>query len=87
MNENTSKVVEYVLVILIALGVSYAVFQQANTYEKRFGLIEKSISEIQTKIQSLDVETLINQINVKGLQNQVKEIDTGEEEITPPVVE
>jgi len=87
MNENTSKVVEYVLVILIALGVSYAVFQQANTYEKRFGLIEKSISEIQTKIQSLDVETLINQINVKGLQNQVKEIDTDEEEITPPVVE
>ena len=71
MNENTSKVVEYVLVILIALGVSYAVYSQANTYETRFDLIEKSVKDIQTKISTLDVDNIINQINIKGLKTQI----------------
>jgi hypothetical protein len=84
MNENNSKVIEYVLVILIALGVSCVVFMQANTYETRFTMIEKSIKEIQTKLQTLDVDTLINQINIKGLkqQNATPEVAPTEEKTT-----
>jgi hypothetical protein len=67
MNENTSKVVEYVLVILIALGVSYAVFAQAKAYEDRFGTIESSIKALQTKIDAINVDNIINQIYIKGL--------------------
>jgi len=85
MNENNSKIVEYVLVILIALGVSYAVFAQASAYENRFGMIEKSIKDIQTKIQSIDVDTIVNQLKIKGIEKQV--IDTEPKPVEPAPAE
>lgn len=70
MNENNSKVIEYVLVILIALGVSYAVFAQASSYEARFKSIEDTVKVIQTKLDSLSVDNIINEINIKGLKQK-----------------
>lgn len=90
MNENNSKVIEYVLVILIALGVSYAIFAQSSVNQSRFESLEKSVKALEARVESINVDNIINEINIKGLKNQTAPVVTepaAEEPATPELPE
>lgn len=71
MNENTSRIVEYVLVILIGLIVSYVVFAQQQSNKDKFNQLEEKITTIEQRLDSLKADNTVEDLKLKALDEKV----------------
>jgi len=71
MNENTSRIVEYVLVILIGLIVSYVVFAQQQSNKDKFIQLEEKITTIEQRLDSLKADNTVEDLKLKALDEKV----------------
>jgi hypothetical protein len=71
MNENNSRIVEYVLVILIGLIVSYVIFAQQQASKDKFSKLEDRLTIVEQDINSLRSENVIEGLKIKALDEKV----------------
>ncbi|MDD5639607.1 MAG: hypothetical protein PHR47_02270 [Candidatus Pacebacteria bacterium] len=71
MNEINSKIVEYTLVILIGLIISYVVFVQLENVKNRLDQFDQKIREVEQKIESLKTDMVVRDLKIKRLDEQL----------------
>ncbi|MFA5080740.1 MAG: hypothetical protein WC472_03950 [Candidatus Paceibacterota bacterium] len=71
MNEINSKIVEYTLVILIGLIISYVVFVQVENGKNKLDQFDQRISDIEQKIEGLKIDMLAKDLKIKKLDEQL----------------
>ena len=71
MNENTSKIVEYTLVILIGLIISYVIFAQQQSDKARFIELEKRLEAVEQKIDVIKTDNVIQDLKIKQIDAKV----------------
>ncbi|MFA6348278.1 MAG: hypothetical protein WCX30_02490 [Candidatus Paceibacterota bacterium] len=71
MNELNSKIVEYVLVILIGLIISYVVFVQSQDSKVKFDQLNQKVDEIKMDIDGLRLDIIAKDLKIKQLDEQL----------------
>lgn len=71
MKENTSKIVEYALVILIGLIVSYVIFAQQQSDKERFVNLEARLQTVEQKLDNVEANNKITELRLKQLDEKV----------------
>jgi len=71
MNENTSRVVEYTLVILIGLIISYVMFVQQQADKDKFDQLRERVDAVEQKIDNVNADKVFTDLKIKQIDEKV----------------
>ncbi|MFA6252045.1 MAG: hypothetical protein WCX74_01455 [Candidatus Paceibacterota bacterium] len=71
MNDNTSRVVEYTLVILIGLIISYVMFVQQQADKDKFDQLKDRVDTVEQKVDDMKADKMLMDLKIKQIDEKV----------------